>query len=123
MNEYEENVPLKSMYPTYSDYLAELDKINVQEAELMPVKPARVCEEDSDKNVIIHWKIGKTIGHGSPTTINCALDYSKKLNKKYGENTHWYVNVKRSTPDFLEIKKDLPYLKDYEDYEVVIMTM
>ena len=43
------------------------------------------------KKVTIHWKIdGLTKGHGEPISPEVALVWIVKMNKKYGEGTHWY---------------------------------
>ena len=43
------------------------------------------------KKVTIHWNIdGHVKGHGTPTSIEVALAWIVKMNKKYGEGTHWY---------------------------------
>ena len=43
------------------------------------------------KKVTIHWSIpGYTKSHGEPISLKAAEAWIKKMNKKYGEGTHWY---------------------------------
>ena len=47
----------------------------------------------SDKKVRVHWNVdGFTKSHGELITLKEALVWIKKMNKKYGEGTHWYEN-------------------------------
>ena len=59
--------------------------------KILPVN--RISPEPSPRKrkVVIHWSIeGFDKGHGEPIPLKKALSWINKMNKKYGEGTHWY---------------------------------
>ena len=59
--------------------------------KILPVNRITPKPSKQERKVVIHWSIeGFDKGHGEPIALKKALSWIKKMNKKYGEGTHWY---------------------------------
>jgi len=59
--------------------------------KILPVNRITQKPFESERKVVVHWSIeGFDKGHGEPIPLKQALSWIKKMNKKYGEGTHWY---------------------------------